>query len=112
MTIIAYTYLESGLLTGKYHKNPELLEKKSSSYRTRLKRGIEKSRSLVAELETIGTKYNATAAQVALNWMVSFHGETIVTMAKVRQAEESAGAMRFRLSDQELDRLDELSRTI
>ncbi|MCG2787210.1 MAG: aldo/keto reductase [Anaerolineae bacterium] len=115
VTIIAYTSLESGLLTGKYHKNPELLEKKSSFYRTRLKQGIEKSRSLVAELEAIGIKYNATAAQVALNWVVSFHGETIVTIpgaTKVRQAEESAGAMHFRLSAEELARLDELSRAI
>lgn len=115
VTIIAYTSLESGLLTGKYHKNPELLEKKSSFYRTRLKRGIEKSRTLVAALEAIGAKYNATAAQVALNWVVSFHGEIIVTIpgaTKVRQAEESAGAMHFRLSDQELARLDELSRAI
>ena len=29
VTIIAYTPLASGLLTGKYHKNPELLQKKS-----------------------------------------------------------------------------------
>jgi aryl-alcohol dehydrogenase-like predicted oxidoreductase len=115
ITIIAYTSLESGLLTGKYHKNPELLEKKHFFYRARLKRGIEKSRTLVAALEEIGTKHNATAAQVALNWVVSFHGDTIVTIpgaTKVRQAEESASAMTFRLTSDELAQLDELSRTI
>ncbi len=36
VTIIAYTPLESGLLTGKYHKHPELLEKKSAIWRGRL----------------------------------------------------------------------------
>ena len=115
VTIIAYTSLESGLLTGKYHKNPQLLESKNFFFRSRLKSGIEKSRTLVAALEEIGVQHNATAAQVALNWVVSFHGDTVVTIpgaTKVRQAEEAAGAMHFRLSDAELGQLDELSRAI
>lgn len=112
ITIIAYTPLASGLLTGKYHKNPELLQKKSWIWRTRLQGGVEKSRALVAALEEIGSKYNATAAQVALNWVINAHGETVVTIpgaTKVRQAEESAGAMQFKLSAEEMARLGELS---
>jgi aryl-alcohol dehydrogenase-like predicted oxidoreductase len=112
VTIIAYTPLGSGLLTGKYHKNPELIQKKSFFWRSRLQNSLEKTRTLVAALEEIGAKYNVTAAQVALNWVISFHGDTIVTIpgaTKVRQAEESAGAMHFRLSQAELSRLDELS---
>jgi aryl-alcohol dehydrogenase-like predicted oxidoreductase len=113
ITIIAYTPLASGLLTGKYHKNPELLQKKSVFWRARLKSGVNKSRTLVMALEEIGAKYQATAAQVALNWVIYSHGETIVTIpgaTKVRQAEESAGAMKFKLSEVEMARLDELSR--
>ena len=112
VTIIAYTPLGSGLLTGKYHRNPALLQNKSFFWRLRLNRGIQKSRSLVTALEEIGNKYNATPAQVALNWVISFHGETIVTIpgaTKVHQAEESAGAMTFRLSDEELAQLDRIS---
>jgi aryl-alcohol dehydrogenase-like predicted oxidoreductase len=115
ITIIAYTSLESGLLTGKYHKNPEFLAKKFFFYRTRLQSGLEKTRSLVAALEEIGARHNVTAAQVALNWVVSFHGDTVVTIpgaTKVRQAEEAAGAMHFRLSEDELSELDEISRKI
>jgi aryl-alcohol dehydrogenase-like predicted oxidoreductase len=112
VTIIAYTPLGSGLLTGKYHKNPNLLQDKSLFWRFRLNSGIQRSRSLVTALEEIGDKYNATPAQVALNWVISFHGETIVTIpgaTKVHQAQESAGAMTFRLSDEELAQLDRLS---
>lgn len=115
VTIISYTPLESGLLTGKYHKNPELLEKKSPFYRGVLKRGIEKSRKLVAVLEEIGAKYNATPAQVALNWIIYSQGDTVVTIPGVtnpRQAEDNAGAMKFILSDNEVAQLDELSRSI
>ncbi len=113
VTIIAYTPLASGLLTGKYHKNPELLQKKSFFWRARMQRNLEKSRPLVMAMEEIGAKYNATPAQVALNWVIHFHGETIITIpgaTKVRQAQESAGAMKFKLSDDEMARLDELSR--
>jgi aryl-alcohol dehydrogenase-like predicted oxidoreductase len=112
VTIIAYTPLESGLLTGKYHKNPELLQKKSRFYRMRLQRGVEKSRSLVMALQEIGDKYNVTPAQVALNWVINVHGQAIVTIpgvTKVHQAQESAGAMQFKLSEAEIARLNEIS---
>jgi len=112
ITIIAYTPLASGLLTGKYHKNPELLQKKSWFWRMRLQRDVEKSRTLVTALEEIGLKYKSTPAQVALNWVIHSHGETVVTIpgaTKVHQAEESAGAMKFKLSDDEMARLNELS---
>jgi len=112
VTIIAYTPLESGLLTGKYHKNPELLEKKSPFYRVRLRRGIEKSRALVSVLEEIGEKHKVTAAQVALNWVINSQGDCIVTIpgvTNVSQAVESAGAMNFKLSGDEIARLGNLS---
>lgn len=51
VTIIAYTPLESGLLTGKYHKYPELLEKKPVFWRARLRRSMEKSRPLISALD-------------------------------------------------------------
>ena len=115
VTIIAYTPLASGLLTGKYHKNPELLQKKSFFWRSRLRSGLEKTRALVSVLDEIAARYNATAAQVALNWLIHAHGETVVTIpgvTKVSQAVESAGAMKFRLTPDEIARLDEVSKNI
>jgi aryl-alcohol dehydrogenase-like predicted oxidoreductase len=112
VTIIAYTPLESGLLTGKYHKNPDLLKQKSFFWRARLRRGIDKSRRLVSALEEIAARYHVTAAQVALNWVISVHGERIVTIpgvTRASQAQESAGAMKFTLSGDEMARLEELS---
>ena len=113
VTITAYTPLGSGVLSGKYHKNPELLKDKSFFWRGRIQRQLEASRPLVAALEEIGQKYQATPAQVALNWVIWFNGDLVVTIpgaTKTKQAVENAAAMRFRLSDDELARLDELSR--
>jgi aryl-alcohol dehydrogenase-like predicted oxidoreductase len=115
VTIIAYTPLESGLLTGKYHKSPELLDKKSFIWRTRMRRSMEKSRPLITALEEIALRYGATAAQVALNWVINSQGDSVVTIPGVTttsQAQENAGAMKFKLSAAEFARLDELSRAI
>jgi aryl-alcohol dehydrogenase-like predicted oxidoreductase len=114
VTIIAYTPLASGLLTGKYHKNPELLKRQPVFRRGMMQRHLEASRPLVLALEEIAARYTATPAQVALNWVIYSQGDTVVTIpgaTKLHQAQESAGAMRFRLSEGELARLDELSRT-
>jgi aryl-alcohol dehydrogenase-like predicted oxidoreductase len=113
VTIIAYTPLERGLLSGKYHKNPELLSRIPAFRRAGLQRNLERCRVLIDAMDEIATKYAATIAQVALNWLINFKGEIVVTIpgaTKVDQAVENAGAMMFRLSDDEMARLDDLSR--
>lgn len=115
VTIIAYTPLGSGLLTGKYHKDPSLLSAKKGLHRGTIKRMLEPTRPLVEALEEIGRKYDATPGQVALNWVINFNGDTVVTIpgaTKEAHARESAAAMRFRLTEPELAQLDELSRGI
>jgi aryl-alcohol dehydrogenase-like predicted oxidoreductase len=113
MTIIAYTPLASGVLSGKYHRDPGLIARKSALWRRQISKEVERSRALVGALEEVAAAHGVTAAQVALNWVINFHGETVVAIpaaTKVSQAEQNAGAMHFRLTDAELARLDELSR--
>ncbi len=115
VTIIAYTPLAFGLLTGKYHKNPELLNRRSIFRRRMMQGGVEASRPLIDAMEEIGARYDATPAQVALNWLIHFQGESVVAIpgaTKIQQAKENAGAMHFRLSDDEMARLDQVSRAI
>ena len=113
VTIIAYTPLAYGVLSGKYHQDPERINQVPFPRKKMLQRNIERSRPLIEALETIAARYNVTLAQVALNWVINFQGETVVTIpgaTKVHQVEQSAGAMKFKLSDEELSQLDELSR--
>jgi aryl-alcohol dehydrogenase-like predicted oxidoreductase len=112
VAIIAYTPLAWGLLSGKYHKNLELIKQKPFYSRRRIERHLESSTPLIAALEEIAEKHNATPAQVALNWLIHFNGETVVAIPgakKAHQAEESAGTMHFRLTDDEMAQIDELS---
>jgi len=72
---------------------------------------------LAAHVEALGevaAEYDASAAQVALSWLVNSHGEKVVAIpgaSKVHHAEQSAGAIKFRLSDVEMARLDEFTRS-
>lgn len=113
VTIVAWSPLASGLLSGKFHKNPELFNQTPFGRRMMLRRRLERSRPLINALEEVAVKYDATPAQVALNWLIHFQGDTVVAIpgaSKVQHAEQSAGAMKFRLSEDEIAMLDELSR--
>jgi aryl-alcohol dehydrogenase-like predicted oxidoreductase len=114
VTIIAYTPLASGLLSGKYHQNPELLKNKPGIYRARIQRDIEASRPLVQAMEEIAAVHpGANCAQVALNWVINAHGSSVVTIpgaTKTYQAQDAAAAMHLTLTQAELDRLSELSK--
>jgi aryl-alcohol dehydrogenase-like predicted oxidoreductase len=112
VTITAYTPLARGLLSGKYHKDPDLLNRMSGVRKAMMRRNLERTRPLINDMDELAAKYGVTIAQVALNWVINFNGETVVTIpgaTKVRQAEEAAGAMKFQLTRDEMARLDVVS---
>jgi aryl-alcohol dehydrogenase-like predicted oxidoreductase len=101
ITIIAYSPLSQGLLTGKFHDHPELVRSKGGVRRLLPRfRRLDRTLPLIDRLKAIGTKYGATAAQVSLNWVINGHGDTIVAIpgaSSVSQAEGNAGALSFTL---------------
>jgi aryl-alcohol dehydrogenase-like predicted oxidoreductase len=116
VTIIAYSPLAQGLLTGKFHDDPQSIKSRPGprrympSFRAA---GLARSLPVVTELRRIAAEVQATASQVALNWLLSMHGDTVVVIpgaTRARHAEEAAGAMGFRLSPEQLERLDVASR--
>lgn len=115
ITIIAWQPLGAGILTGKFHKDPDRLKQAPFVRRMMLQRELERSQPLIEVLDQIAAEYKVTLAQIALNWLVNFQGETVVAIpgaSKAQQARESAGAMAFRLSDEEMARIDEVSRAL
>ena len=115
ITIIAWGPLASGLLTGKFHHNPDVLAQTPIGRRNILKRNLEKSRPLVDALTEIGENYDASPSQVALNWLINFHDETVVAIpgaSKVKHAQEGADTMQFKLSKEEMERLDTISQDL
>jgi len=114
ITIIAYSPLAQGMVTGKFHDNPELLKnigfrKYTSMFR---QSGLEKSRPVTELVKKLALKYEVTPSQVALNWLIRFHGETVVAIpgaTRAKHAEENTGAMKFTLSPEDMQLLNEIS---
>lgn len=112
VSIVAYSPLDSGLLTGKFHRDPNLLDATPIGRRGMLRRRLERSRPVVEALEAIAADRGVTPSQVALAWLVRARGDTVVAIpgaSKPAHAAEAAAALRVTLSAQEIDRLDALS---
>jgi aryl-alcohol dehydrogenase-like predicted oxidoreductase len=115
VTIIAYSPLAQGLVSGKFHEDRELIKKRvgSRKHMNNFKQeGLLKSQPVIDKLKIIAEEYNATPSQVALNWLVNFHEDMVVAIpgaTKITQAEENTGAMNFTLSQEHLNMLDQVS---
>ncbi len=115
ISIIAYSPLDQGVLTGRFHDNPALAKNISGVRKWRgfyREKFLEKSRPVIEALKEIGARHAATPAQVALNWLFSAQGETVVVIpgaTKTAQAASNAGAMSFALSADEIDHLGRVS---
>jgi aryl-alcohol dehydrogenase-like predicted oxidoreductase len=114
ISIIAYSPLAQGLVTGKFHDNPELLKNIGfRKYSSQFKReGLRRSFPVVNLVKEIAVKYNVTPSQIALNWLIHYNGDNVVAIpgaTKEIHARENTGAMSFRLSDDDMVRLDKAS---
>ena len=115
VTIVAYTPVARGLLTGKYRKNPGLLNRISGLRKASLLGNIERTRPIINVMDEIASNHKAKTPQVALKWLIQYNGDLVLTIpgaTNVGQVKESAGAMKFQLSKDELSRLDEVSNQI
>ncbi|MEK5236837.1 aldo/keto reductase [Paenibacillus sp. FSL L8-0470] len=115
ISIIAYSPLQQGILTGRFHRDPSQI--RAVSRMRRMQSGLDekslaRSKPLIDLLSVLAKKYGVTPGQIALNWLMHIHGDTVVAIpgaSKVRHAEENIGAMRFKLDRDELEQLNEAS---
>lgn len=107
ITIIAYSPLAQGLLTGKYTpENPPQGVRSRRSSRVYL----AEIQPLVALLKQIGAAHgDKSPAQVALNWTICKGTLTIPGAKTARQAESNLGAQGWKLTDAEIAALDDAS---
>ena len=107
LTMIAYSPLGMGLLTGKY-----TLENPMKGVRGRRfgRDYMVKMQPLLLLLRRIGAEHdNRSPAQVALNWVICKGALPIPGAKTTSQAEQNAGALGWRLSADEVGQLDDAS---
>jgi aryl-alcohol dehydrogenase-like predicted oxidoreductase len=113
VTILAYSPLAQGLLTGKYQNSTEgAAATGARKMDARFKaENLEKIKPVVDLLTEIGQKHDRTPAQVALNWLIAQPGVIPIPGAKTAaQAAQNAGAIGWSLTDEEISEIDRISR--
>nr|WP_228014491.1 aldo/keto reductase [Fortiea sp. LEGE XX443] len=112
VTILAYSPLAQGLLTGKY--TPESADKPSGARRIDSKfskEGLQKIASVIFLLRRLGEKRDRTPAQIALNWLIA--QGNVIPIAGVKTAEQvkqNAGAFGWKLNNDEIEELEKATR--
>jgi aryl-alcohol dehydrogenase-like predicted oxidoreductase len=108
VTLIAYSPIRKGVLSGKY--TPE--NRPTGTFRGSLANRdyLARVQPLITLLREIGQAHGGkTPSQVALNWVMCKGALPIPGAKNVRQAQENAGALGWQLSESEMAALDAVS---
>jgi len=105
ITVIAYSPLAQGLLTGKYSpENPP------SGLRGRSAARLAAHQPLIELMRRVGESHaGKTPSQVALNWLIGKGTVPIPGVKNLRQAQDNLGALNWSLSEGEIAQLDDSS---
>lgn len=106
ITFYSYMVLEQGALTGRYSEENPFPEGtgRGEAYNPHLK----ELAALIDELKMIGTRFDASPAQIATAWAVAKGTLPIIGVTKAGQVEEAAKAAQIELSAEEVSRLEKL----
>lgn len=107
VTLIAYSPLAMGALTGKYSAaaKPSGLRRMLPSFN---RKHMDAVQPVVALLRAIGDRYGKSPSQVALRWLIENPLVLPIPGAKnSKQAISNAGALTFSLAPEEIDALDQ-----
>jgi aryl-alcohol dehydrogenase-like predicted oxidoreductase len=107
VTILAYSPLAQGLLTGKY--STETVKSLQGARRIDPRfspKGLQKLEPLFSTLKDLSEKYDKTPAQLSLNWLISQGNVIPIPGAKnANQAKQNAGALGWSLTPEEVELL-------
>lgn len=106
ITFYSYMVLEQGALTGRYNEENPFPRGtgRGDSYNPHLK----KLTALIDELKVVGTRFDASPAQIAIAWAIAKGTCPIIGVTKVSQVEEAAKAAQIDLTVDEINRLERL----
>jgi len=105
--LIAYSPLAMGVLTGKYTATNPLRGTRGARYGREYLAGLQPMLNTMAR---IGNEHDGkTTAQVALNWVVQKQALPIPGAKDAQQAEQNLGAVGWKLTDDDIAMLDEMS---
>jgi len=114
ITILAYSPMAQGLLTGKFTKDHQF-EKGDHRAKNRLFKpdNYQRVQEALQRLRPLAEEKKISLGQLALAWVISHAGACAIAGARnAEQAVQNAAAAKISLSDDELARLDEIGRLV
>lgn len=111
ITLLAYSPLAQGLLTGKYSSDATQTPTGARKIDPRFSpEGLQKIEPVIFLLQNIANKNNRTPAQVALNWLITKGNVIPIAGAKTAsQVQQNIGCLDWNLNQEEMNSLDEAS---
>jgi aryl-alcohol dehydrogenase-like predicted oxidoreductase len=106
VTLIAYSPIAQGLLTGKYRPGMKPTGLVRRFGRAFGEQNLRKVEPVVEILREIGASHGREPSQVALNWLIRRGTLPIPGAKNADQARQNAGALGWSLTDEEAERLD------
>jgi aryl-alcohol dehydrogenase-like predicted oxidoreductase len=113
VTILAYSPLAQGLLTGKYTVDrPEAVTGARKLDPRFSQDGLQRLVPVLNALDKIGAAHQRTPAQVALKWLMAQGNVIPIPGAKTaEQARQNVGALGWSLTEQEIEHLDQVTQS-
>lgn len=109
--VMAWSPLHYGLLSGKFRRDARPAETRLNQLDAPGTVDLDRLFRIVDVLLEIGSAHGVSAAQVALNWVVSRPGVSTVILGARNEAQlrDNLAAVTWRLTPEEVARLDDIS---
>ena len=114
ISIMCYSPLGQGLLTGKFRQRSDIPESNRTHTRLYADEALALAFPALEQLKAISDRLGATMGQVSLAWLLAQPGvATVIPGAKTRkQFSDNVGAVRVQLEQTDLDALWDLSQPL
>lgn len=114
ISILAYSSLAQGLLTGKFGPEHEFpaddVRSKNKLFKGEIYQSAQKA---IAQLQPIAEQYKTSLGCLAIAWLTAQpQTGAIVGARNAQQAKENAKAAALEISQADLDKIDEIGRTV
>jgi len=115
ISILAYSSLAQGLLTGKFGPTPPQFEPGDNRAKNKLFQGenYQRAQQALEKLRPYAERHQITLAQLALAWLIAQPQTNAIAGARnAEQAIQNAQAGEVQLSEQELVQIDAIGRIV
>lgn len=115
ISILAYSPLAQGLLTGKFGSNHQFAEgdHRSKNKLFANKDHYQRVQNALEQLRPIAERYQCRLGQLAIAWLIAQpQTNAIVGVRNAEQAEQNADAGNLKISSEDLAEIDKIGRTV